>query len=72
MTKRTSENPNPRNSHQRMAAAFATFDKGLAYLEDEDPNDERILEVMTAVHDGLIPYHLIHDEKRRKTSDVAR
>ena len=63
MTKRTSENPDPRNS---LSKEWLLHSQQLVMvLEDEDPNDERFARVMIAPHIRIL------DENRKRTDRTS-
>ena len=54
-----------------LASAFSKFEEGLQLLEGQDPNVERFLKVQSTIQDALNCYHLIYDEKKRKTTQTS-
>ena len=69
MTKRTSENPNLRNS--RSKEWLLHLQHLIRVLEDEDPNVESFAKVMIVVRNTLIPHRLILDENRKRTGQTS-
>ena len=54
-----------------LAAAFSKIEEALTLLEGQDPNVERFSKVSTTIHDAMQCYHIIKDEKERKTTQTS-
>ena len=54
-----------------MARGFSLFEKALLVCEGQDLNVERYMKVAAAVQNAIQCYHVIHDEKKRATTQTS-